>query len=240
MARKPDSPLPKQRLAAVALVLFVATQCDAQQRSARADAPNYSAGDVHLPLSHVYARVGKTGFGHEHGVIGSLQSGRLALGATENAGELVFDMTSFVADNEVARRFVGLDGTSSESTQRQVNDNMLGAAVLNVVRFPTARYRIDSAIEEPSTGPSPTRRYRLTGEFTLHSTTRPLTLLAEVDSKNGWNRVRGSFRLKQSDFGIKPFTKAFGAVGVADEMTVWGELWVAPSVGVAQRNAVAR
>ena len=46
--------------------------------------------------------------------------------------------------------------------------------------------------------------------------------------------LRGGFTLLQSQFGITPFTKAFGAVGVADELKVYGDLWVAN-----QRQVVA-
>jgi polyisoprenoid-binding protein YceI len=110
---------------------------------------------------------------------------------------------------------------------------MLGAEVLNAAAFPTARFVIDSALEEPQPSSSGARHYRLSGNLTLQATTRPLVFITEVDVKNGWNRVRGAFRLKQSDFGMKPYTKALGAVGVADELLVRGELWVAPAVGAA-------
>ena len=50
----------------------------------RAQAPNpaaaattvYEPGDVFLPGSRVYVFVGKTGFGHEHAVVGQLKQGR--------------------------------------------------------------------------------------------------------------------------------------------------------------------
>jgi hypothetical protein len=196
---------------------------------------------VYLASSRVYALVGKTGLGHEHGVLGKLKSGRIVLGATHDAGELVFDMTSFVAETDTARKLVGLSGNTAASTASQVTANMLSAAVLNVVAYPTAAFQIDSAVEEPSSGAGKT--YRLTGRFTLQKVTRPLSIVAEVTDRNGWNFVRGSFKLRQTDYGMKPYTKAFGAVGVADEMTVFGELWVAPGAGIAQQTtpgAVAR
>src|SRR5271155_5699743 len=52
-------------------------------------------GEVDIERSRVYAFVGKTGFGHEHGVVGRLKSGSIRLGAKENAGQLEFDLTSF-------------------------------------------------------------------------------------------------------------------------------------------------
>ena len=55
----------------------------------------YEAGDVFLSGSRVYVLVGKTGFGHEHGVIGQLKQGRINLDNPRDAGGLEFDMSSF-------------------------------------------------------------------------------------------------------------------------------------------------
>src|ERR1043166_7785568 len=68
------------------------------------------AGDVDVAKSRIYVRVGKTGFGHEHGVEGRLKSGHLKLGATTDAGELVFDLASFEAERTVARKYAGRGG----------------------------------------------------------------------------------------------------------------------------------
>ena len=40
--------------------------------------------------------------------------------------------------------------------------------------------------------------------------------------------MRGTVELKQTDFGIKPYSKLFGAVGVSDELRVYGEIWIRP------------
>ena len=47
-------------------------------------------------------------------------------------------------------------------------------------------------------------------------------------------RVRGAFRVKQTDFGITPFSKAFGTIGVADTLVIYGELYVAADGGLWQ------
>ena len=105
-----------------ALILFVAfalfsslrSGVQAQPPAAGDYAPQartpLAAGDVDTSISRVYVHVDKTGFGHEHGVASFLKSGHLNLGASQNAGELVFDMTSFNADTDEARRYVGLEG----------------------------------------------------------------------------------------------------------------------------------
>lgn len=217
---------------------LAATQVAAQSPSTSSNSAQvakqqaqYHAGDVYLKASHVYVLVGKTGLGHEHGVVGSLAGGTLHLGAQESAGELVFDMQSFVADTDAARRYVGLEDSSSASTQKQVTENMLGPNVLNVVKYPTATFRVDSAEQYAKPSKRGLPQYLLKGEFTLHDTTRPLEFLVEVDMSKGWQHVRGGFRINQSDYGIKPFTKAFGAIGVADQLTIWGDAWVAPTEG---------
>ncbi|TWT75531.1 hypothetical protein Pla123a_30410 [Posidoniimonas polymericola] len=202
----------------------------AQQAAATA-APAVAPGDIYLQSSRVYALVGKSGFGHEHGVVGMLKSGKLHLGAAQNAGDIVFDMATFTADAEPARKYVGLEGTSSESTQQQVTDNMRSAQVLNVAKFPTAKFVVKSAqaMSQPSKRGLP--QYLLKGDFTLQSATRPLEFPVEVEMAKGWQHARGGFRIKQTDFGMTPFSKAFGAIGVADEISIWGDVWVAPDAG---------
>lgn len=189
--------------------------------------PPVRPGDVDLANSRVYMLVGKTGFGHEHGVVGQLQSGQLLLGQQQRAGELVFDMSSFDADGDAARKYVGLKGTTDQNTRQQVNDNMRSAAVLNIAKFATASFTIDSATPIPPQPGDKVAYYLLKGSLTLCGAAQPLALKCEVIPVGNVLRVRTGFVLKQSDYGIKPFTKAFGAVGVADEMKIYGELVVA-------------
>ncbi|QDU55708.1 YceI family protein [Aeoliella mucimassa] len=209
----------------------VATASSAQAAQNKPAQKEYHPGDFYLESSHVYTLVGKTGLGHEHGVVGEIKSGELHLGSAKDAGEIVFDMTSFVADTDAARKYVGLEGTSSASTQQQVTDNMLGDQVLNVKKYPTATFRVISAEPYEKLSKRKLPQYLLKGEFTLQETTRPLEFLVEVEMAKGWQHVRGGFRIKQTDYGMKPFTKAFGAIGVADELTIWGDAWVAPTSG---------
>lgn len=226
---------------AVCLIVVLSQSAAVAQQQGVGQTPqqSFAPGDVYLASSRVYALVGKTGFGHEHGIAGSLKSGRILLGASQNAGQLVFDMASFVADTDAARAKVGLEGKSSDSTREQVTANMLGKDVLNVAKYPTAVFKIDSAVALPARAANEPNRYQLSGSFTLQKATRPLSVVAEVREVNGWRLVQGAFRLKQTDYGITPFTKAFGAIGVADEMTVWGEFWVAPEGGVVRQAARA-
>ena len=184
------------------------------------------AGDVDLKDSRVYTFVGKTGLGHNHGVEGRLKSGRVVLGASEEAGELVFDMTSFDADTDAARRYVGLEGSTDKSTRQQVNANMKGADVLNVQKFPLATFRINSARLLDDRARKGLPEYMLEGRFTLHGVTQPLRLQATAEEKDGRIHLKGSFSVLQTSYGIRPYSKAFGAVGVTDKLTIYGDLWL--------------
>ena len=197
-------------------------------------------GDVQTQASRIYVFVDKTGLGHQHGVEANLLASRLILGAEESAGTLVFDMTSFKADTAKARQYVGLSGKTDESTKKQVTDNMLGPSVLNARQFPTASFEIVSAKPTGQTSSQGLPTYELNGQFTLHGVTRPLRIAASVEQARGWLHLRGGFKMKQSDYGITPFSKAFGAIGVADELKIYGDLFIAPTDQIAMSDIPER
>jgi len=182
-------------------------------------------GAVDLKRSRIYVYVDKTGLGHEHGIEGKVKSGAIQLGAQARAGTIEFDMTSFTADTDRARKYVGLEGSTAESTRQQVNKNMLGADVLNVRKFPTATFNIESALHKKTKQGK--QVVELKGEFTLHGKTRALTLLAQPSQKDGHWNLRGDFSIRQTDFGITPYSAALGTVGVADQLKIFGDLWIA-------------
>ncbi len=220
----------------VVMALF-SLQAVAQERAAIRDAtPNpaakYSSGDIEASHSRVFIFVGKRGAGHEHAIEGRLQKGKLEMkpnaAAAEKVGELVFDMTSFDADTDLARKYVGLEGSIDASTRKAVNENMLGKGVLDVARFPTATF-VARKIE--ATGNNSKRglpEYKIAGSFTLHGETKPIEFVADLENVNGWQHLRGSFSILQTDYGIKPFSKLLGAVGVTDKLDIYGDLFVAP------------
>lgn len=195
-------------------------------------------GDVDLVTSRVYVLVGKTGLGHEHAVIGRLRSGHVRLGAAAQAGTLVFDMRSFQADTTPARKALGLPGETDPDTQRQVNENMLGPAVLDVARHPTATLTIDSALPADRVSAAPRHAYDLQGTFTLHGVTRKVTIPVEVEQAGQVIRLSGGFSIRQTDFGMTPYKKFGGVVGVADELRIQGDIRLAAG-GTATGPAVA-
>jgi polyisoprenoid-binding protein YceI len=220
----------------ISLPLVLVCNTTLAQRVANRQEPSRpvvpSGSDVDLQRSRVYILVGKTGFGHEHGVEGRLASGNIQLGATRNVGELVFDMATFTADTPTARTRVGLTGETDAATQKKVNSNMRGPDVLDVTKHPRASFRIHSAKPRNAASPGETPIYELDGQFTLHGVTRPLRMEATLSSSEGRTGLHGHFTILQSDYGITPYSAALGAVGVADKLEIWGDMWMAPVSGV--------
>jgi polyisoprenoid-binding protein YceI len=193
-----------------------------------------------LTGSRVYVFVGKTGLGHEHGAVGLLKQGHIQFDASVNSGELVCDMNSFVADTDDARKYVGLPPSTDASTQAEVNANMRGPQVLDAGKFATATFEIRSLKQLPQPSSRGLAQCELAGDFTLHGVTRPIQVIADMEEQNGWIHLRGGFSLLQSQFGITSFSKAFGAVGVTDDLKIWGDLWIARQRQVAAGPNISR
>jgi polyisoprenoid-binding protein YceI len=214
-------------LALAAMIAIWNTRSLAADGRPATPAPNeISPGQIDCRASRVFILVGKTGLGHEHGVEGRIKSGFVTLAAQANAGHIVFDTSTFQADTPEARQRVGLEGATDADTQSQVNANMLGSDVLDVRRYPTATFKIHSSLPLRGQRPNAPQQYELVGDFTLHGTTRKLTVLAEAIPMQGRLRLRGEFSILQSEYGITPYSKAFGAIGVADRLRILGDLWV--------------
>lgn len=183
---------------------------------------------VDLKTSRVYILVDKVRLGHAHGVEGNLKNGKLKLDAKSDAGQIVFDMATFAADTDKARKHVGLEGETDSETQEKVNENLRGPKVLDVKEFPTATFDIESSLATGKQSADKHPLYELKGRFTLHGTTLPLTVVAEARPAEKSTRLSGKFKVLQTDYGIKPYSAVLGAVAVADQLTIWGEIDLKP------------
>jgi hypothetical protein len=69
---------------------------------------------------------------------------------------------------------------------------------------------------------------------------RQIRFNAQGEPVQGFTRLRGNFSIRQTDFGITPYTQALGAVGVADQLTIHGDLYVmAGEVGEGAGSSTA-
>jgi polyisoprenoid-binding protein YceI len=90
---------------------------------------------------------------------------------------------------------------------------MLRPEVLDAARYPEIVVRsasIEGSFEQP----------RVRSAITIRGVTRTWETPVQMQRTGSRIAVSGSFRLRQSDFDIAPFSVAGGAVQVADEIDV--------------------
>ncbi|HVW47087.1 MAG TPA: YceI family protein [Solirubrobacterales bacterium] len=82
----------------------------------------------------------------------------------------------------------------------------------DILKGGTIEFHSTSVEPSPDGGP-----LEVHGELNLLGTTRPLTFELGADAEG---RLTGTARLKQTDFGIKPYSALFGTLKVVDEIDV--------------------
>ena len=191
--------MPSRWIPAAALLLLAV--------SSTAAAPTTREMDV--ARSSMTIRVFKAGlfsaFGHNHVIRASIAQGAFDEGPGLPSVELQVD----------ARQLQVLDPDLSAKDRAEVQQTMLGPSVLDSARFPEIRFR-SLTIEKAGEG-----KWRVHGDLTLHGQTRPV--LAEVSGEPG--HYRGSAKVRQTDFGIKPVSVGGGTIKVKNEVRVEFEIF---------------
>ena len=153
-------------------------------------------------------------FGHNHVIVGRVQ-GEIRAGETAAGSgfRLEIPAQSLAVDPPAARAEEGEEFVAqvSEPARRGTRENMLGADVLDVVHHPLIR--IESvALTGPPWAPTVSAR------VTLRGTTRDLSFPAAVVRQGDGLVVIASFPIRQSDFGIQPFSALNGGLRVRDAL----------------------
>lgn len=171
--------------------------------------------------SRLEARVYRAGpfakLGHNHVVTAVGATGDAWLGATpETSGfELVVPVASLVVDDPSARAAAGpdFDGAVPQSARNGTYANMTRPEVLDVAGYPTIRLGCDGLTGTWDAPVAPV-------DVTLRGVTRRIDVPLKFERNPDSVSASGEFRLRQSDFGITPFSVAGGAIQVADEVTL--------------------
>lgn len=122
------------------------------------------------------------------------------------SAELVVDVDSL----DVLRGEGGVKGLSG-AEKTLVRSNALRA--LDVGRFPEIRFTADT-IDKTDSG------YRLMGALQIHGETQDREVDLNTDDLGDTWRLSAQAAVRQSDFGVKPYSLLMGSVKVADEVTV--------------------
>ena len=164
-------------------------------------------------------RAGKAAkFGHNHVLSAPEFQGFFNLapdGTAASRFDLVFRLDQLVMDVPEHRAALGpaFASTISDEDRASTRNNMLGDNNFQAARFPTLRIQSLQIV-----GDAP--KFAAKVAVDLHGQTRemwvPLTVTGLPERLN----VQGALVLKQSDFGIKPFSVFGGILAVHDEVVV--------------------
>jgi polyisoprenoid-binding protein YceI len=116
-----------------------------------------------------------------------------------------------------AKSFINVDKTMSEFERRGFQD-VLQNKVLESERFPVIKFKAAKVTNLKKSGD--TRTFTLNGELSLHGVTKNVTVPVSVTLANDQLRATGEAKLKQSDFGIEPYSGGMGLIKIGDELKV--------------------
>ncbi|MGJ9416337.1 YceI family protein [Massilia sp. CMS3.1] len=177
-------------------------------RAAAASGVAVYAVDPHASLLAVTVR--RAGLmarlGHDHVVASHTLAGYVAPGAGH--ADVSFRVDQMTVDEPQMLRDAGIDRQPSSKAVEGTRANMLGP-VLDAQRYPVVTLHAERQADG-----------RLRIAATLHGTTRWLALPATVKVEAAQVTASGTARLKQTDFGITPFSVGRGLLSVQDELEV--------------------
>jgi polyisoprenoid-binding protein YceI len=159
--------------------------------------------------SKVWVAVGKAGLlstlGHDHTINARTFSGKVQLAgndAKNGSIQVEFDAASLrVADQGI-----------SEPDRSEIQKTM-ETEVLDVSRFPKITFKSTATRGDG-------QNVSVEGDLTLHGVTKKITVPVEVSLAGDRLRATGKVAFKQTDFGIKPYSKGGGSIKVKDEVVL--------------------
>jgi polyisoprenoid-binding protein YceI len=143
--------------------------------------------------------------GHDHVVATHAITGTVS--PSQNRADFTFRLDQMKIDEADLRQIAGLEKQPSADAIAGTRENML-TKVLDAERYPLVKVQATRiAAGQP-----------LQVAITLHGVTRTLAIPVELLEENGEITVKGTTTLKQTDFGITPFSVMAGAMSVQDQM----------------------
>jgi polyisoprenoid-binding protein YceI len=170
---------------------------------------------VNPARSHATIHVGKAGVfsfiaGHSHEVTGPIQSGSLDVDRQDPERSRVHLV---IATSELK---VSASG-EPEGDVPKVQEAMAGDRVLDVAHHPRLTYESTAVALKDRRGNA--LDLTVTGQLTIRSVARPITVPVHVELANDALVATGHFAIKQSAFGITPISVG-GVVAVKDTLEI--------------------
>jgi hypothetical protein len=156
--------------------------------------------------------------GHNHVLSAPRFAGFLSLpstGTSDTRFDLEFRLDELEIDNPAYRTGLGAAFASVLSPEaiEGTREHMLGESNMQAARFPTVRIHcLHISGEAP--------HYAAQVTVQMHGTSREMWIPLTVTGLPERLAVSGSFVLRQTDFGIHPYSVAGGLLAVKDEVVV--------------------
>ncbi len=226
-----DSSFAVKTGSALALILgLTLTGCQTLQpsaapdtiRPAEATVPDWPEGRVFTvdpqasELRIVVRSAGRLArFGHPHVLGGPALSGRVVLAADwgDSGFELGIRVEDLVLDEPEWRIAEGFPPELPADAIEATRENLLSAAVLDAEHHPTIGIR-SLGLTGPQFQPD------LEVRITLRGVRRDLSVPVSLELSQNTLISTGRFAIRQSDFGIEPFSALGGALAVGDELLI--------------------
>jgi polyisoprenoid-binding protein YceI len=179
--------------------------------------PGARAFDIDSTATRVTVLVYRAGplarLGHNHAIVSGQEGGVVWLGATPAASgfEIHVPVASFVVDDPEARAAAGPEfpGVVPDDARSGTTANMLRAEVLDAEHYPEIVVRSVSVIGTWQQSVARTL-------IRLRGVERDIDVPVALTVVGDTFEATGAFQIRQTDFGITPFSVANGAIQVAD------------------------
>lgn len=179
---------------------------------------NYTVDPVASQVAILVYRGGALArLGHNHVMTAKSLSGRVVVNpsAELSSFELSFPVAELEVDDTQARRAAGAEfaGEIDQDDRDGTRRNMLKPEVLDAEHF--ARVSLRSLRVTP-----PLRSATIRTRVTIRNVSRDIDVPVAIESSPDTVTATGEFPVKQSDFGIKPFSIGLGALEVVDQLQI--------------------
>jgi polyisoprenoid-binding protein YceI len=179
---------------------------------------HYTVDAAHSELEFLVYKAGTfAAFGHNHTVEAHGLQGDVYLAPAfkDSIFSLTLPVKDFEVDRAEARAMAGADFASKPTAAdiKGTTEHMLGADCLDAAQYP------EVSVQSVSVGGSEAKA-EMTLRITLHGTARDIKVPMAVSSQGDDLTASGDLELKQSEFGIKPYSALGGSLQVADTLKV--------------------
>lgn len=132
--------------------------------------------------------------------------------------ELPKDETRLSVEVEAPAGLLTNTDEAMSEFERNEFHNVLRNTVLESTKFPSIKFVSASVADIQKSGDN--RSFTLHGDLTMHGVTKRVSFPVSVTLTKVELRATGETKLKQSDFGMRPFERGLGLIKIGDEVKV--------------------